>query len=77
MLSVTLKYQAVIDTITADKALKLWEFKLQDEEWLIVKDLIAILKVTTDIYHLLMPLMPLHSHTRMQHSISPKILLML
>jgi len=77
MLSVALKYQSVIDTITADKALKLREFELQDEEWLIVKDLVAILKVTTDVYHLLMPLMPLHSNTKTQHSISPKILLML
>ena len=56
MLSFTLKYCTAIDAMTADKALKLWEFELEDEEWLIVEDLVAILQVTTVVYHLLMVL---------------------
>ena len=53
MLSLAFKYCAAIDAMTADKALKLWKFELEDEEWLIVEDLVAILLVTTFIYHLL------------------------
>ncbi|KAF8236335.1 hypothetical protein L208DRAFT_1252062 [Tricholoma matsutake] len=42
MLSFAFKYCSAIDAMTADKALKLQKFKLEDEEWLIVKDLVAI-----------------------------------
>jgi len=77
MLSFTLKYCTAIDAMTADKALKLWEFELENEEWLIVKDLVAILQVTTVVYHLLMVLTLLHRNTKMQCFFSPKILLVL
>ena len=53
MLSFAFKYCAAINAMTAVNALKLWKFELEDEEWLIVEDLVAILLVTTFIYHLL------------------------
>jgi len=77
MLSFTLKYRIAINAMTADKALKLQEFELEDEEWLIVEDLVAVLKVTTVVYHLLMVLTLLHRNTKTQCSFSPKILLVL
>jgi hypothetical protein len=74
MLSFAVKYRAAIDAMTADKNLKLRKFELEDEEWLIVKDLVAVLYVTTVVYHPLMALTLLHRHTRRQRSISQKIL---
>jgi hypothetical protein len=47
MLSFAFKYRAAVDAMTADKSLKLRKFELEDEEWLIVEDLIAILLVST------------------------------
>ena len=47
MLSFALEYRAVIDAMTADKNLKFRAFKLEDEEWLIVKDLVNVLRVIT------------------------------
>jgi hypothetical protein len=43
MLKFALEYCAVIDAITADKLLRLRKFELEDEEWLVVEDLVAIL----------------------------------
>jgi len=43
MLKFALEYRAMIDVMTADKLLRLWKFELEDEEWLVVEDLVAIL----------------------------------
>jgi hypothetical protein len=75
MLSFAMKYRTAIDAMTADKGLKLCQFELEDEEWLIVGDLVELLLVTTVVYHLLMALTLLHRNTKRQPSISPKILL--
>lgn len=45
MLQVALKYRPAIDDITANKALKLRQYELDDEDWMIVADLIRVLKV--------------------------------
>jgi hypothetical protein len=74
MLSFALEYRTVIDNMTADKALKLREFELEEEDWLIVEELVAILQVTTVVYHLLMVLTPLHRNTKTPRSFSPRSL---
>ena len=45
MLSFVLRYCQAIDTITADKNLKLRKFELDDDEWKIVGDLVLVLEV--------------------------------
>lgn len=45
MLVLAMKYRQAVDIITADKALKLWKYEMDDEDWEIVKDLIRVLKV--------------------------------
>jgi len=44
MLRFTLKYCEAVDEITTDKSLKLHKFELEDEDWMIVEDLAAILE---------------------------------
>jgi hypothetical protein len=66
-----------IDAMTANKALKLWKFELENEEWSIIEDLTAILLATTVVHHLLMVLMLLHSNTKMPLYFSPRIPLVL
>jgi len=51
MLSFALKYRLAIDAMTADKSLKLWKFELEDEEWAIVEDLVAVLLVSIVIHY--------------------------
>jgi hypothetical protein len=46
MISVALQYRAVLDDITANKALKLRKHELDDGDWAILKDLARVLKVT-------------------------------
>jgi hypothetical protein len=77
MLSFALDYRAAIDAMTSDKTVKLRKYELEDEEWLIVEDLVAILRVATVVYHSLMALTLLHRDSKRQRSISPKILLVL
>jgi hypothetical protein len=74
MLDFALEYRAVIDAMTADKALKLRQCELEDEEWLIITDLVDRLRVTTVVYHPLMSLTLLHRYTKTLRSISPEIL---
>jgi hypothetical protein len=50
MLSFVLRYRPVIDTITADKNLKLHKFELDDDEWKIVGDLVSVLEVCVPLY---------------------------
>lgn len=45
MLCFAIKYRVAIDSITADKALKLQKFELDDTEWKIVQDLVSVLEV--------------------------------
>jgi hypothetical protein len=45
MLSEAVKYQKLFDAVTADKALKLRKFELDDTEWKIVEDLVDVLEV--------------------------------
>jgi hypothetical protein len=45
MLSFAIRYQLATDAMTANKALKLWNFELETEEWVIAEDLVAVLLV--------------------------------
>jgi len=45
MLNVAVEYREVIDDITANKSLKLQQYKLDDKGWDIIKDLLHVLKV--------------------------------
>lgn len=45
MLKMVFQYRPAIDDITANKSLKLWHYELDDEDWLIIKDLLRVLKV--------------------------------
>jgi len=45
MLVMALKYRSAIDNITANKALKLRKYELDDDDWKILLDLIRVLKV--------------------------------
>ena len=45
MLRVASEYHAAIDDITADKSVKLQKYKLDEEDWDVVKDLLRVLKV--------------------------------
>ena len=45
MLCCALAYRQPIEVITADKALKLRRFELDDEDWDIIGDLVAVLEV--------------------------------
>jgi hypothetical protein len=40
-----LTYRTAIDIITADKTLKLRKYELDNDDWLIVEDLVAVLEV--------------------------------
>jgi hypothetical protein len=45
MMCFALKYQQPIDSIIANKELKLRKYKLHNENWRIIEDLVAILEV--------------------------------
>lgn len=45
MLVVAIKYRVVLDTVTADKSLKLRAYELDDQEWAALEDLVRVLKV--------------------------------
>jgi hypothetical protein len=64
MLSFAIKYCTAIDAMTADKSVKLRRFELDDDEWGIVEDLVAVLHVRT--CHILSSdtLTLFHSNTR-------------
>jgi len=48
MLSFVLKYRTAIDTVTADKSLKLRKYELDNEDWTIVGDLVSVLEVSRE-----------------------------
>ena len=45
MLLFASNYQVAIDAITADKVLKLRKFKLANDDWRVVEDLVLVLSV--------------------------------
>ena len=45
MLRFAAKYRIVVDSITADKTLKLRKFELDNDDWTIVHDLVSVLEV--------------------------------
>ena len=45
MLFFAIKYRVAIDSIMADKMLKLRKFELNNDDWNIVGDLVAVLEV--------------------------------
>jgi hypothetical protein len=50
MLQVALEYRKAVDDITADKSLKLRKYELNDDDWVILKDLLRVLKVRNSDY---------------------------
>jgi hypothetical protein len=69
MLSFVLRYRPAIDTVTADKNLKLRKFELDDDEWKIVGDLVLVLEVCSLPYNLPSPLILVARNIkRLQHS---------
>ena len=50
MLQFVLDYQDPIDSITADKSLKLRKYELDDTQWEIIGNLISVLKVVFSIF---------------------------
>jgi hypothetical protein len=45
MMDFVLKYRHAIDQVTADKVLKLRKYKLDNDDWVIIEDLVAVLEV--------------------------------
>jgi hypothetical protein len=45
MMCFVLKYRVPIDSITANKVLKLRKYELDNEDWMIIEDLVDILEV--------------------------------
>ena len=41
-------YRPAIDTITADKTLKLRKYELDNDDWVIIEDLVNVLEVHFD-----------------------------
>ena len=46
MPNVAMEYHKVIDNITANKSLKLRQYKLNEDRWEVIGDLLRVLKVT-------------------------------
>ena len=45
MMRFAVAYRLAIDKITADKVLKLRKYELNNNDWVIIEDLVSILKV--------------------------------
>jgi len=45
MLKFTLGYRVAIDKVTADKGLKLRRYKLDNDNWVIIEELVSVLEV--------------------------------
>jgi hypothetical protein len=45
MMRFALKYRQPIDSITADKALRLRQYELDNDDWMIIEDLVTVLQV--------------------------------
>ena len=57
MMEFALKYRKPIDDVTADKKLNLRKFELDNDDWKIIEDLVAILHVCDRFPHLFIALM--------------------
>jgi len=51
MVKVALKYCLAIDDITTNKSLKLCKFKLDNDDWKIIGDLLQVLKVGCSLFN--------------------------
>ena len=60
MMRFVLTYRAAIDKITADKALKLRRYELDNDDWVIIEDLVSVLEVCC-LHLLLYALLILHT----------------
>jgi hypothetical protein len=49
-LSLCVRYRESIDAITVDKATKLRKYELDDGDWTVSEDLVAILKVCLSVF---------------------------
>jgi len=56
MLQFVIKYRKAIDAITADKSLKLCKYKLDNDDWQIIHDLVSVLAVCGCLYWMFRPL---------------------
>jgi len=45
MMDFVLKYRHAIDQVTANKLLKLRKYELDNDDWAIIEDLVAVLEV--------------------------------
>jgi len=50
MLCFAIKYRTPIDKITADKAIKLRKYELDNNDWKIIEDLVSVLEVTCSCF---------------------------
>jgi hypothetical protein len=50
MLRFVLTYRTAIDKITADKALKLRKYELDNDDWGVIEDLVCVLEVSLSSY---------------------------
>jgi hypothetical protein len=46
MMRFVVSYRAAVDKITADKALKLRRYELDNDDWIIIEDLVSVLEVS-------------------------------
>lgn len=70
MMSFVLAYREAIDKATADKVLKLRKYELNNEDWIIIKDLVSVLEVH-QLFKFYSSLILLHYRpTRRQHFFS-------
>jgi hypothetical protein len=51
MMCFTLTYWKAVDQITADKVLKLRRYEIDNDDWVIVKDLVHVLEVISLVVH--------------------------
>jgi hypothetical protein len=49
MMAFALEYRKPIDSITADKSLKLRKYELDNEGWGIIEQLVSVLQVSTAV----------------------------
>jgi hypothetical protein len=73
MMVFSLKYRKPIDSITADKSLKLRKYELDNEGWGIVEQLVSVLQVNSTVLSVQQPLTRSLSNTSRQHYTFPRI----
>jgi len=73
MLRFVLTYRTAIDKITADESLKLRRYKLDNDDWVIIEELVCVLEVSHQANSNMFSLTILIRHTRKPLSFSHKI----